>query len=129
MDSFLPKRDQEYLKAKGLQYTEIVDGNRNGLIINNFLLPAGKFNSATTQLLIIIPQGYNDSHPDMFFCYPKVTFSGTLNAPSQTEGVVPFNSIQWQQWSRHLNTGNDWRPGIDGIESYLQKVNHAFKTA
>ncbi len=127
MDSFLPKRDREYLKAKGLQYTEIIDGNRNGLIIEDYPLPTGKFNVETTKLLILIPQGYNDTHPDMFFCSPKITFSNS-NPPAQTEGIVSFSNIQWQQWSRHLNTGNDWRAGIDGIESYLQKINHAFRT-
>lgn len=129
MDSFLPKRDQEYLKTKGLQYSEIRDGNRNGLVILNYPLPEGKFNGNSTNLLILIPQGYNDTHPDMFFCKPNVTFAFGKGSPAQTDGVVAFNNIQWQQWSRHLNTGNDWRPGIDGIESYLQKVNHAFKTA
>jgi hypothetical protein len=129
MDSFLPKRDQEYLKAKGLQYSEIRDGNKNGLVISNYPLPKGKFSTDITTLLILIPQGYNDAHPDMFFCHPKLTFAGVNRSPAQTEGVVAFNSLQWQQWSRHLNTGNDWRPGIDGIDSYLQKVNYAFKTA
>lgn len=114
---------------KGLQYSEVRNANRNALIINDYPLPKGKFNADFTTLLIFIPQGYNDAHPDMFYCNPRIAFAGGQNCPAQTEGIVPFNNIQWQQWSRHLNTGNDWRPGIDGIESYLQKVNQAFRTA
>lgn len=128
MASFLPRRDQEYLISKGFQYSEVVHENRNGLVIHEYLLPNAKFNAPTTTLLIIIPQGYNDAHPDMFFCSPKVCYAAG-HAPPQTDGVIAFNGIQWQQWSRHLNTGNDWRPGIDGIESYLQKVNYAFRVA
>lgn len=129
MDSFIPGKDREYLKDKGLQFTEIVEEKRNGLIIDNFTIPERKFNVSTIKLLIFIPPNYPDVNPDMFYCYPKVTFAGTMQGPVGTEGVVQFNGVQWQQWSRHLNVGNDWRPGIDGIESYLQKVIHSFRTA
>ena len=129
MDSFLPRRDQEYLISKGFLYSEIIDGTRNGLIIDNYTLPEGRFNVPAIKLLIFIPPNYNDANPDMFYCHPKVTFVGTIQGPPATDGIVEFNGVQWQQWSRHLNLGNDWRPGIDGIESYLQKVIHAFRTA
>lgn len=130
MDSiFLPKKDSEYLEAKGLQYSEIQETGKNGLIIENYPLPVGKYNVSTTRLLIFIPQGYNDVNPDMFYCFPKLALSPLNSIPAATEGVVVFDSINWQQWSRHLNVGNDWRAGIDGIHSYLQKVNQALKTA
>lgn len=130
MDSiFLPKKDIEYLEAKGLQYLEVQENGRNGLIIENYLLPEGKYNVSTTKLLIFIPQGYNDVNPDMFYCYPKLTLNPYNSMPAATEGNIAFNSVNWQQWSRHLNTGNDWRPGIDGLPSYLQKVNQALKIA
>lgn len=129
MDSFLPKRDREYLKAKGLQYTEILDGTRKGLILNAYPLVKGKFNVDTADILVLIPDGYNDSHPDMFFTIPVITYSGTSNSPAATNGRIDFNKQQWQQWSRHLNVGNDWRAGIDGIESYLQKIIFALKSA
>lgn len=126
---FLPKKDREYLEAKGLQYSEVQESGKNGLIIENYSLPEGKYNVSTTRLLIFIPQGYNDVNPDMFYCFPKLTLNPTNAAPIATEGNVAFNSFTWQQWSRHLNTGNDWRAGVDGINSYLQKVNLALKTA
>jgi hypothetical protein len=126
---FLPENDREYLETKGLQYTEVKEPKQNGLIIENYTLPAGKYNVSTTRLLIIIPQGYNDAHPDMFYCYPTLTLMPGNNPPAATTGAITFNGITWQQWSRHLNTGNDWRAGIDGIGSYLQKVNHALRTA
>jgi hypothetical protein len=128
-NSFLPESDREYLEAKCLRYTEVKDARQNGLIIEDYPLPVGKFNVNVTRLLIIIPQGYNDVNPDMFFCSPTLTLLPTNTLPVCTNGVVPFLGINWQQWSRHLNTGNDWRSGIDGISSYLQKVNRALRTA
>lgn len=130
MDSvFLPKKDREYLETKGLQYSEVQEGGKNGLIIENYPLPEGKYNVSVTRVLIFIPQGYNDVNPDMFYCFPRLTLTATNATPAATEGNVAFDSITWQQWSRHLNVGNDWRPGIDGIQSYLQKVNQALKKA
>lgn len=130
MDSvFLPQKDREYLEAKSLQYLEIQEGGKNGLIIENYKLPEKKYNVSATKLLILIPQGYNDVHPDMFYCYPTLTLIPSNSPPAATSGVVAFNGTSWQQWSRHLNVGNDWRPGVDGIQSYLQKINCALKTA
>jgi hypothetical protein len=114
---------------KKILYSEVVEDNKNGLIIEDFNLPEGKFNVSSIRLLIFIPSKYNDTSPDMFYCYPKVVYAVTGKEISGTSGIIEFNKISWQQWSRHLNTGNDWRSGIDGIESYLQKVKHAFKIA
>lgn len=126
---FLPQKDREYLEAKSLQYLEYQENGKNGLIIDNYILPVGKYNVSTTRLLILIPQGYNDVNPDMFYCWPTLTLLPGNTPPAATSGQVLFNGTTWQQWSRHLNTGNDWRPGIDGICSYLQKVNLALRTA
>lgn len=126
---FLPQKDREYLEAKGLQFLEIQENGRNGLIIENYRVPSEKYNVPSVKLLILIPQGYNDVHPDMFFCTPTLTLIPGNSLPVATNGVITFNGSNWQQWSRHLTVGNDWRAGIDGIDSYLQKVNHALKTA
>lgn len=126
---FLPQKDREYLKVKCLRYIEVQENGKNGLIIEDYVLPFGKYNVSATRLLIFIPQGYNDVNPDMFFCAPTLTLLPGNTLPPAASGTVAFNGINWQQWSRHLNVGNDWRPGIDGIGSYLQKVNRALKTA
>jgi hypothetical protein len=124
---FLPKMDREYLEAKGLQFLEQVDAGRFGLILKSYRLPVNKYQVSYTDLLIIIPQGYNDTHPDMFYCNPTLTLLPNNSQPAQTSGILSFDGLNWQQWSRHLNVGNDWRPGIDGIQSYLQKVNTALR--
>lgn len=123
--TFLPKKDLEYLRTKEFDYQEIVEGKVKCLIIKDYRLPEKKYHVDKVDLLIRIPNGYNDTPPDMFFCSPHLKFSETNTEPPATSGRLNFNKIVWQQWSRHSNTGNDWRPGIDGINSHLQKVNKA----
>jgi hypothetical protein len=51
------------------------------------------------------------------------------NRPArQTQLNVGFEGKNWQRWSRHY-PANEWRPGIDGIHTYLKKVNNALLVA
>lgn len=125
--SFMPRKDVEYLKSKQYQFNQVLDGNTKCLIIDNYPLPEGKYNYPSVQLLIVIPDGYNDTHPDMFFCNPHLILTATGSEPAATNGRVSYHNIQWQQWSRHSNLGNDWRAGIDGIMSHLRKVDNALQ--
>lgn len=126
--SFLPQSDVEYLNMKGFDYKQVKDDkDRCLLIIDNYLLPDKMYKCETVKLLVLIPKLYNDAAPDMFFCIPFLELTSTGKEPAATNGRVDFDGMKWQQWSRHSNTGNDWRPGIDGIRSHLQKVNEALK--
>ena len=126
-DKFLPQRDRKYLEDKKIQYREMNDGARNGLIIDNFVIGQnGKFNIEETSLLIFIPPGYPDVPPDMLYFSPDVLYKdGNRFPPNADVKENHFNQI-WQRWSRH-NHGDSWRPGIDGIHSCLQKVYTALK--
>ncbi len=123
---FLPMMDTEYLNDKKYDYEEIIEGNVKSLIIRDYPLPQGKYNVDKVDLMIRIPNGYNDTRPDMFFCYPHLKFNNNIE-PQATNGRINCNGRVWQQWSRHSNVGNDWRPGIDGIKSHLTKVSAALK--
>lgn len=128
-ESFLPLKDRNYLETKGYKYLEAreqINGNNiNCLIIDDYKLPENKYQVNSVRLLIRIPNLYNDTPPDMFFCYPHLKFMATKSDPPATSGRFNFAELSWQQWSRHSNVGNDWRAGIDGISSHLQKVNTA----
>lgn len=130
MDSvFLPAFDRGYLQSKGYKFREINDGAKNGLIIENFpVTPEGKFNTAVAQLLILIPRGYPDVAPDMFYFHPAVQFAGSNANPAQADVNENHFGTNWQRWSRH-STPEAWRPGIDGVNSYVQRVLTALKTA
>ncbi|MBP6301875.1 MAG: hypothetical protein KBB37_01840 [Bacteroidia bacterium] len=125
----LPLKDRNYLESKGYQYREISDGASNGLIIDNFnVTPTEKFNAKQASLLIILPQGYPDVPPDMFYFTPELRFTSNNTFPDRADQLVNHFQIKWQQWSRHANA-SEWRIGIDGIHSYLQRVVTALKVA
>lgn len=125
---FLPEFDREYLESKGYQFDEIVDAGRYGLIIRNYELPNNKYNQSHSDLLILIPQGYPDTRPDMWYFYPAILLTPNNRPARQTQAVINFEGKSWQRWSRHY-PANQWRSGIDGIHTYLKKVNTALKNA
>lgn len=125
---FLPEFDREYLVAKGHQFEEKPDANRNGLIIRNYELPKGKFNHERADLLILIPQGYPDTRPDMWYFFPAILLAPSNRPARQTQATINFEGKTWQRWSRHY-PANEWRPGIDGIHTYLKKIDTALATA
>jgi len=125
---FLPINDRLYLDSKGYQYKEINDGPLNGLIIDKFPLKNGKFSINESSLLILIPQGYPDVPPDMFYFSPELHLSSSNSFPVQANVFVDHFQIKWQRWSRHADAST-WRPGIDGIYSYIQRVKTALNNA
>lgn len=124
--TFLPARDREYLAEKGITYEEVVDGGQRGVILRQYPLPAGLFDTAEADLLILIPTGYPDVPPDMFYMLPWVKLSGNNALPRCADQPHPFAGQTWQRWSRH---NSEWRPGVDGIWSMLKRVDHALEVA
>jgi hypothetical protein len=125
---FLPEADRDYLDAKGFHYEQKTIAQINGLIIRNWKLPEGKYNKLFTDLLILIPKGYPDVHPDMWYFYPHILLLPNNRPAKATESQYNFDGIIWQRWSRHMAAG-DWRSGVDGIHSFLQKVKIALEIA
>lgn len=123
---FLPSRDREYLENKGFVYQEIVDGSQKGLIFPAFRLPANKYDVLQADVLILLPAGYPDTPPDMFYLQPWVKLTALSRYPKAADQPFPFNAASWQRWSRH---NNEWRPGVDGIWTMLKRVEHALEVA
>lgn len=125
---FLPEFDRDYLLDKGYQFEEKIDTNGNGLIIRNWLMPMGKFNIQTSDLLILLPNGYPEVRPDMWYFNPALLLTQSNRPARQTEANITFEGKVWQRWSRHF-PANDWRSGIDGIHTYLKKIEVALDIA
>ena len=125
---FLPEFDRDYLLEKGYQFEERIDTNGNGLIIRNWLLPVGKFNMHTSDLLILIPNGYPEVRPDMWYFNPALLLASSNGLARQTQANINFEGKIWQRWSRHFPS-NEWRSGIDGIHTYLKKIQVALEAA
>ena len=128
-NKILPSNDRNYLESKGFAYREINDGALKGLIIDNFsVIPEGKFNVSASSLLILLPQGYPDVPPDMFYFHPELKLTANNSYPDRANSKPSYFQIAWQCWSRHA-PATDWRAGIDGIHSYIQRVLAALKDA
>lgn len=125
---FLPEFDRDYLNSKGFKFEEKPDPAGNGLIIRDYELPTGKFNYERTDLLILIPPGYPDNRPDMWYFNPPILLSPSNVPARQTQANINFEGKIWQRWSRHY-PAQEWKSGEDGIYTYLKKVQHALETA
>jgi hypothetical protein len=124
--ALLPERDRRYLDDNGYVYDVIQDNGSTGVVLRNFTLPPGKFLQAVADTLILLPLGYPDACPDMFFMFPTVTLAATGAMPRATHGTLNFAGRSWQQWSRH---SGHWRPGVDGIHTMLVRALNALQEA
>lgn len=127
---FLPEFDREYLLAKGYLFEEKIESNtgRKGLIIKNWILPVGKFNFQTVDLLVLIPNGYPEIRPDMWYFNPPILLASTHQQARQTQVNINFIGLVWQRWSRHF-PASEWRSSVDGIHTYLKKIEAALEVA
>lgn len=127
---FLPEFDRDYLLEKGYLFEEKTDPNtgQKGLIIKNWNLPLGRFNFQVVDLLVIIPNGYPDIKPDMWYFNPAILLATTNRPARQTQVNINFSGLVWQRWSRHF-PDSEWRSSIDGIHTYLKKIEAALEVA
>jgi hypothetical protein len=110
--------DRRYLDGKGLAYETVTDGANGGVILKGFPLAPGKYNCDKTDLLICIPQGYNDAKLDNFYCDPPVKLKDG-NYPNAATEFEDHAGKRWQRFSRHLK---HWRPGIDFLQNFMPLV-------
>lgn len=110
----LPERDVVYMTAQFPGHRIELDGGHPAVVLPDFQLPPG-FTPRTVTLLLLVPFGYPDTPLDMFWVTPHVSLTGQV--PTATCDEQHLGSV-WQRFSRHLPPGG-WRPGVDGIQSYL----------
>lgn len=115
----LPETDRDYLTSKNYNFEVRESGNRLHLIIRDFVFP-DDYAPRNADLMIIIPASYPNSNPDMFWTYPNVKLQNG-SWPKRAKHHKEYLGQSWQRWSRHFN-GNKWRPGIDGIRTYLGSI-------
>lgn len=124
--SFLPGRDREYLVSKGIEHEEYEEGGQKGVILKARPLPDGRFDVKQADVLILLPSGYPDSPPDMFYLLPWVKLVNGGRYPSKADNAFSFKGQSWQRWSRH---NKEWRPGADGIWTMIKRVEFALQEA
>lgn len=122
----LPMRDRRYLTDRGLNFDEYREGGQAGVILRGYGLPDEKYQVAEADILILLPRGYPDAAPDMFYALPWLTLAPSQRYPRQADQPLNFSGQRWQRWSRH---NNEWRPGVDGIWTMLKRVETALEIA
>jgi hypothetical protein len=138
--TFLPEDDIEFLDAKGWSYELKTEDLPGGAKRNAVLFPAFEFDGdlyasagsqltkvTQTDLLILIPQGYSTTQLDSWYTRPRLVRSTGEN-PVQTAHTQTLFGVDWQFWSRHLNA-QDWRGGVDGLETFMQHVRTGLRQA
>ena len=123
--SNLPRRCRLYLEAKRFNFQEVSDNGTSAILVSDFKLPSGKFDVDVVSLLLLLPDGYPDASPDMFYLHPWIKLQGASAWPPAATVKLEFLGTSWQRWSRHWS---DWRPGRDGIQTWLLKVRNALET-
>ncbi|MBX7123262.1 MAG: multiubiquitin domain-containing protein [Opitutaceae bacterium] len=122
----LPSRDRDYLQAHGIDYQLSVDVGTAGVVLRNMQVPAGKYNHEHADVLILLPNGYPDVCPDMFFLKPWLQLQASGRYPTCADVAHGFAGQQWQRWSRH---SSEWRPGIDGLHTMIARFRRAVEVA
>lgn len=114
--------DAAELVARGLRYDVVSEGNMIAVVVRGYPVPPG-YSPTTTDMLLLLPTGFPDAAPDMFWTSDRLVVNGI--APPATDVVENRVGRSWYRWSRHLN--GHWRPGIDDLRSYLQFVETSLR--
>ncbi|MEM7432634.1 MAG: multiubiquitin domain-containing protein [Pseudomonadota bacterium] len=122
----LPEEDRAYLSRAGTGFEVLSQGGQTGVVLSEMPLPPGKFNAEVVDVLFLLPTGYPDAAPDMFYTAPRLTFATNGALPKATNVQHQFANRTWQRWSRH-NTS--WRAGIDGLRTMVARATTAFAEA
>jgi len=122
----LPESERTYLIEKGLTFQEITEGGQHGVVLKQFHLPAGKYDQESADILILLPAGFPDAPPDMFYLFPWAKLKEANRYPRAADAAHQFGGISWQRWSRH---SSEWRAGRDGLATFIKRIQHAIETA
>ena len=122
----LPIRCRCYLVDRSIEFQEIQEGGQKGVVLHRVSLPAGRFDASSADILILLPAGYPDQPPDMFYAKPWLKLASSSGYPKAADQAFSFGGQSWQRWSRH---NNSWRPGVDGIWTMLKRVELALAEA
>lgn len=122
----LPDWDREFLERAGIAHRVFEDGGMLNVELIDFPLPAG-LNTPTASVLFRLSASYPDVAPDMWWVVPHLERADGRGIPA-TESFETYDGRTWQRWSRHLDPGA-WRPGIDGLESYVRLLRNELGSA
>lgn len=94
------------------------DGASHYLVITDFSIPS-HFEPKVVTFMMILPNGYPISAPDMFWVAPSVK----LNVVTEPEGASVYESYlgkTWQRFSWHYQDSQKWQVGVSDLLSHIR---------
>jgi Prokaryotic E2 family E len=132
-EPFLPEDDQDFLRKRGVSHRFHTEGQgdalRRAIEFIDFAIPPNLFRrdtsasvvpAGTANILVLIPKGYSKAKLDSWYIRPALVLAngGFVDRANSEQDLF---GQSWQFWSRHLDE-HEWRPGVDGLEIYLQYI-------
>lgn len=111
--------DRDFLTRKGYRFETFDEGPMLALVIRDFQLPPG-YQISQTSLLILLPGGFPEAAPDMWWCDPWVRMANGAD-PLNANVIQQIGGRSWQRFSRHF-AGVRWQAGRSGVESYVALI-------
>lgn len=93
------------------------DGTSQYLVIEDFDIPK-HFTPHTITFLMIIPNGYPMSAPDMFWSFPSVKVNG--REPQGASTYENYLDKRWQRFSWHYQDSQYWKVGVSDLLSHIK---------
>lgn len=131
--NFLPEDDQDFLSRKAIKHRLLSEGEnpneRRAVVFSEIEVPSNLCQRHTdgrlvaggsADILVLIPKGYAKTRLDSWYVKPNLYLPGGDFIDRAGSETSLFGDT-WQFWSRHL-AEEEWRPDIDGLETYLQYI-------
>ncbi len=106
--------------------SHLVAGSDPPLIeVPGLALPPG-WSATTTNVWFVVPRGYPAAQPDCFWADAGLRLSSGALPQSSGPQTLPTTGCPALWFSWHLGA---WRPGHDGLVSYLRFISRRFADA
>ena len=122
----LPSRCRKYLTERGVAFEE-VDGPQKAVILRAYPVPSGRFNSDKADFLIVLPSGYPDVRPDMFYALPWLKLVKEDRYPNRAD--QPFDFQRPALAAMVAPPGASGVPASMGSWTMLRRLDTALEAA
>ena len=116
-------KDEKFLDENYPGWESIIEGGRQWLLLPDYQLPEG-YTCSHVLMALEIPFNYPAMQIDMFYLLPAAVLQTGAEIPA-ADYRQDIRSLQFQRWSRHRGTGNQWSPAHDNVVSHLALVESA----
>jgi Prokaryotic E2 family E len=108
----------EVLKQDGIDVDLVECEGMINLVLHGWPIPP-TMNKAKSDILLRIPLGYPGAKPDMFWTDEDLKLRDG-NVPRSAEAIETIAGRHWRRFSWHTQ---NWNPGVDNLQVYMEFVS------